>query len=205
VSAQPEERFPLLSEIERQRAEARARLADRPCAGSEPVDDTRCTVTYHADGQEIVADLDEVTDDELPRWVRRWRPARAYARVEDIRDMAEHGETLDGVARRLTALKGKPVSADAVERFLHRYGAHELVWQLKAAEVGEPAPDSPDWWVSVGPLPNLSPEDLEEARSRFVNGPDNAGIGMTYADSPVTASSPFARLRRGRTVQGVKL
>jgi hypothetical protein len=211
VSAQPVDvdRFPQLAEIERQRAEALARRAgpDPRAAASEPIVDTRFTVTYRKDGEEHTVDLDEVPDEELPESARRWRPAQKYAVIEDIRFMAGQGETLAGVAERLTNLRGRPISAESVERFLHRYGAHELVWQLKAAEDGDPAPDSPDWYLAhtVGDCrPALSPEEAEAARRRWIKGPQDSGVSYGAAMS-ATVRSPFARASRGHTLRGRKL
>lgn len=212
MSAQPvgEERFPQLAEITAQREAAMRRYAETH-PQPDPEDDLsaapRFTITYRKDGKLRTADLDQVPDEALPERVRRWRHARKYAAVEDIREMADHGETLAGAAARLTRLRGYLVTPAAVERQLHNHGAHDVVWKLKANTAGEPEPESPDWWRDrfVGPLPTLPPEEAAEARRRFIRGPDNAGIGATYRDEPVTPSSPFARLRHGRPVHGVKL
>lgn len=184
-------------------------MSAQPLDGGDPSEsDTRFALTYREGGREVTVDLDEVPDEALPERVRRWRSAQKYAAVEDIRDMARHGETLTGVAERLSRLRGRKVSAPAVERFLHRYGAHAVVWQLKAAQDGDPAPDSPDWYLAgrIGECrPGLSPEDAAAARRRWVQGPEDSAMGYDYAAAPVSARSPFSRARRGEPVRGRKL
>lgn len=176
----------------------------------EEESDTRFTLTYRKRGQEITVDLDEVPDEALPARVRRWRPARMYAAIEDIRFMAAQGETLAGVAERLTKLRDKPIDPGSVERHLHRYGAHQVVWQLKAnadAAEGDPAPDSPDWYLAgrIGEHRlGLSPEEAEEARRRWIKGPQDPGVSYGAAMS-TRARSPFARAARGQAVKGRKL
>lgn len=158
-------------------------------ARREPsITDARFTLTYRDAGREITVDLDEVPDEKLPARVRRWRPAKKYAVIEDIRFMADHGETLAGVAERLSVLRGKPLSGEAVERFLHLYGAHEVVWQLKAAESGDPAPTSPDWYLN-GRI----------SRSTHSGG---SAAGRVSSAAPRT---PLALLYHNHTVRGRRL
>jgi hypothetical protein len=173
----------------------------------EPTAPGRFTLTYVDGGEEHTVDLDEVPDEKLPARVRRWVPAQHHAAVEDIRWMADHGETLTGVAERLSRLRGRRVTVKAVERFLHRHDAHSVVWQLKAAEDGEPAPDSPDWHLArrIGPArAKLSPEEAEASRRRWVKGPEDSGLPpLVFATS--APRSPFSRVARGQSVRGRKL
>jgi hypothetical protein len=219
VSAQPldeVERFPQLAAIAREREEAMRRAAGPDPRPAEPeLTETRVTITYRRhDGERVTVDLDDVSDEELPQRIRRWRPARAYAVIEDIRFMAETGATLRGVADRLSAVRGKPITADSVERLLHRYGAHELVWQLKAAEEGEPAPDSPDWFLEGrhgdgrSARSRLSPEEFETARREWVQGRRHSQENYPQPTPGTTLRStatPFYRLARGQAVRGRRL
>jgi hypothetical protein len=174
----------------------------------------RFTLTYRTRVKgkytEVTVDLDEVPDEKLPKRVRRWRPAQRYAAVEDIRDMARQGETMTGVCERLSALRGYTVTPKAVERFLHRYGAHDLVWKLKATELDGDvaAPDSPDWYrdrfIGTGPS-DLTPEEVAAARRRWNENPEAGGSTPPGATFPSTVGAPLTRIARGHAVRGRRL
>jgi hypothetical protein len=91
-------------------------------------------------------DLDGDAFDQVPDDLRMWRPAKTRDAFDDIRWMADTGETMTGVCRRLTALRGKPVSPQAVERFLCYFGRDGAAIIRRLKESGGdyvPAPSKP--------------------------------------------------------------
>lgn len=189
---------------------------ERPAPVVPPEEDPtgpQFTLTYRTrrNGKyaDVTVDLDEVPDEKLPKRVRRWRPAQRYAAVEDIRDMVRQGENMTGVCARLTALREHKVTPKAVERFLHRYGAHDLVWQLKASELdGEvAAPDSPDWYherYAGKKRAGLTPEEVEVLRRKWNEGPEDGNL-PTLARYDALPTPPTRRVLRGHAVTGRRL
>lgn len=162
----------------------------------------RFTLSWRENGQEVTVDLDDVPDEALPERVRRWQPAQAAAAVEDIRWMADHGESIEGVARRLSAVRGRRVTRDAVERFLHRQGARVLLHRLTGV-YDAPAPLS----MSDGRRRSRSPQEAETRRRRWSKGPGATAPGATSTDPTAGAAvprGPLARIAQGGTVRGAK-
>lgn len=216
MTAQPTEqgtdRFPLLAEITRQRAEAaRAKAAAAPPA--EELTEPTFTLSWRDHGRDHAVDLDALDDDAfaaLPERVRAWRAANTYAAVEDIRWMVAAGETLEGVAARLTALRGRNVGVEAVEVFLRRHGAEALVHQLKGSMEFDttPAPVSPPRRRKRGGR-SLTEAEVDDARRKWIEGPQDAdeieyrpGSTLRVGRQPRPAGH---RSRRGAPVRGVRL
>lgn len=167
----------------------------------------RFAVSWQQDSHVITVDLDDLDDEEfeaLPERARRWRAAQAHTAVEDIRWMADTGETIEGVAARLSSLRGCSVSIDSVARFLQRYGAHDVLRRL--TRWGEcPAPIHSKRWRNRASGTRMTEAALAASRGQWSQGPDDLPPLVTPGTTVIALVSPMRRVAHGQPVRGVKL
>jgi hypothetical protein len=127
----------------------------------------------------------------------QWKPARKDVALEDIRFMADQGETLEGVVARLAELRGRPLTPDGLRRFLQRWNAADVLYQLTRYEQQDPPDDliHDDWWKNTIHGRPLTPEEQQQNRRelaeliRRTNEKSTRRRAVPGAHAPVAAYS----------------